>query len=250
MSAKDDISMYSSFVINALWKSVCPNLNPKYLNSDLIKNELSLLIKTYVAALLKDPKDDELATEIETLMLKRVCKKFKPFDNQNVDDSNPNNLFLKSINNCMYEARYRIKQRFDYDQDEKTIDKQIPPARFYATLYRMDPWLETHKTYQHLSWITVGFPKNTDELFNFFKKEYDNRTFRIYITNESDKNHGWTNEQIERIEYSQNYVSEYSNLENFVDMNQHTITAIVIYYPNREDFKTAEAEREAKRQKT
>ena len=229
-----DLGLYQPHVIDAICKTVCPTIDPKFVNKDLILSELSLHIEMYIRALLQPKYDEKLCTELEKLMLERV---FLTTNNKMTEE-----------NNKMHEARYRVRKRKELD-DKGEKGKPVPPSGFWFTVYELEIDYEKgdYKDYdQHpvSLWTGTEYPMNgtCTDLYNKVRANdciHDaDRPFKIYLGSKNDYKYS-TKELLDLKCYS--YLVDWTRpLDDDVNMNAHVIYGLIIY----------EAEKKHKKQKT
>jgi hypothetical protein len=211
-----------TIIFNALCKSICPHLKQAFVAEKKIKKELKFFMDMYTRAILEMTPNDELITSLEKIMIDKVgtCEESK-----------------------MYEAQYRIKMRSKLDSNQETFGKPIGPCSilFYIFEIERDDTTNEWKSFDNhatSAMVRMVFPweKTSSELFNQLKEniiittQRREKTMRVFI--QGDKKTYYSTSELFQLGYANDpiYHDSHRFLSEMVDMEQHNITGIVLFF--------------------
>jgi hypothetical protein len=214
-------------IFNALCKSICPNLKQVFVAEKKIKKELKFFMDVYTRAILETTPNDELITSLEKIMMDKIgtCGESK-----------------------MYEAQYRIKMRSKLDSNPETFGKPIGPCSilFYIFEIERDDEKNEWKSFDNHpinAMLQMAFPweKTSSEFFDKVKENIivttrrREKIMRVYIERnymKRDKKIAYSTSELFQLgdDHEQIYSDSRQNLSEMVDMEQHNIKGIVLFF--------------------
>ncbi len=208
-------------IFNALCKSICPDLKQAFVAEKRIKKELKFFMDMYTNTLLEIIPNEELLTSLEKIMIDKIgtCKESK-----------------------MYEARYRIKMRATLDANPETFGTPIGPNSIFFYIFDIERDQETNEWKEfdnHPSAIlkmNFSWQKTSSEFFNEIKENIvvygrrDQKTMRVYL--QKDKKTNYSTNELFQLGCFHNpiYHDSCQKLSNMVNMEEHNIQGIIIFF--------------------